>query len=198
MKEENRKPLWRRIVSGRNLLLAAIFAIAVAPYPVIAILSNTNNILTHQIKSLGHQPEVSKPIQTVTGGSTAGAKGDTGAQGVPGQNATDNQVQGAVSAYCFVHNSCSGPQGIPGLTGTAGSNGQDGQNGQNATDAQVSSAVAAYCAANNGCKGPQGDTGAQGQPGQNGSGPSSLTFTILGIPYTCTDTGSGNYNCTPG
>lgn len=45
-----------------------------------------------------------------------GAAGTNGADGQPGQNATDDQVAAAVGAYCDAHSQCQGQQGDQGVS----------------------------------------------------------------------------------
>lgn len=101
-----------------------------------------------------------------------------GPSGAAGQNATDTQVQTAVSMYCDLRLDCQGPSGLPGPNGT------DGQPGTAGAD---------------GAQGPAGPAGANGVDGQP---PTSWTYTDdLGFQHTCSrtdpfDATAPTYSCT--
>lgn len=103
-----------------------------------------------------------------------------GPKGEPGKDST---VPGPAGADSTVP----GPQGAPGKDATVpGPPGERGLQGERGADSTV--------------PGPQGPAGERGPQGEPGSGPSSFTFTYLGMPYTCTPNppGSSTYTCSGG
>ena len=104
----------------------------------------------------------------------------TGPKGDPGKDSTTPGPAGADSTV-------PGPQGAPGKDSTVpGPAGERGPQGERGADSTV--------------PGPQGPAGERGPQGEPGSGPSSFTFTYLGMPYTCTPNppGSSTYTCSGG
>jgi hypothetical protein len=104
--------------------------------------------------------------RVLQGKSVPGLNGEAGQRGQPGP-------QGPI-----------GPFGVPGQSGTAGAQGSPGENGVNGDP---------------GPQGTQGDPGAQGDPGltgPTGPEPTSFTFSIGPMTWTCSDPdGDGNYEC---
>lgn len=129
------------------------------------------------------------PTEAIPG--PKGEKGDPGRDGVDGasivgpkgDSGKDSTVQGPAGADSAVP----GPQGAPGKDSTVpGPPGERGPQGERGADSTV--------------PGPQGPAGERGPQGEPGSGPSSFSFTYLGMPYTCTPNppGSSTYTCSGG
>ncbi|MFS0718835.1 hypothetical protein ABC337_05080 [Arthrobacter sp. 1P04PC] len=113
-------------------------------------------------------------VDGVDGQSVAGPKGDPGKDStVPGPAGADSKVPG--------------PRGEKGADSTVP--GPAGPPGPPGADSTVP-----------GPPGPAGQPGPRGEQGPAGSGPSSFTFTYLGMPYTCTPNppGSSTYTCSGG
>lgn len=112
-----------------------------------------------------------------------GIPGRDGVDGKDGQPGKDSTVPGPAGADSTVP----GPQGLPGADSTVpGPQGERGPQGAPGADSTV--------------PGPQGPAGPAGRDGQDGTGPSSFTFTYLGMPYTCSPNppGSSTYTCSGG
>ena len=114
-----------------------------------------------------------------------GVDGDTivGPSGVDGKDSTVPGPRGEAGADSTVP----GPAGPPGADSTVpGPPGPAGPQGAAGADSTV--------------PGPAGPAGERGPAGEPGSGPSSFTFTYLGMPYTCTPNppGSSTYTCSGG
>ena len=138
-----------------------------------------NRAAAEQQKLLGNYTTLYN--QVITNGDKPNAPApstiqvEPGAPGAAGQNATDVQVQSAVTIYCDLRLDCQGPTG---LTGQNGTNGADG-----ATGAQ-------------GPPGATGATGADGQPPFSWTQPGVLP----GTTETCTrtdpfDASAPTYQC---
>lgn len=107
----------------------------------------------------------------IDGATVVGPRGDPGKDStIPGPPGADSTVPG--------------PPGAPGKDSTVP--GPQGPRGERGADSTVP-----------GPPGPAGERGPQGEPG---AGPSSFTFTYLGMPYTCTPNppGSSTYTCSGG
>lgn len=105
-----------------------------------------------------------------------GPRGATGAQGAQGPQGPRGKT-GATGASTTGMDGSQGPPGPQGEAGPVGAQGPQGQTGP---------------------QGQQGPAGPQGPQGPQGESPNSITFTYLGVEYTCTDPDQdGNYQCTP-
>lgn len=136
---------------------------------VILQQENTINKLRDQIYQLGETPAASAPSQSEIDKATSpipGPVGQTGAKGDPGQNATNDQVAGAVQDYCAAHGGCIG---APGQTGAAGPAGKDGQSGADGANGAVGPPGPP------GADGAQGPAGPAGPAGSDGRGVTSIT-----------------------
>lgn len=110
----------------------------------------------------------------IDGDTVVGPKGDPGKDStVPGPAGADSNVPG--------------PPGAAGKDSTAP--GPPGPAGPPGADSTVP-----------GPPGPAGPPGERGATGEPGTGPSSFTFTYLGMPYNCTPNppGSSTYTCSGG
>ena len=84
---------------------------------------------------------------------------------INGKDATDEQVQNALTLYCSFRNNCTGPQGPLGPQGQTGETGQPGNRGlQGAMGLQGPIGQPGP----QGEKGDTGATGPQGEPGADG------------------------------
>ena len=121
----------------------------------------------------------------------AGPQGIQGFQGVPGRDGSAGK-DGEPGKDSTVP----GPAGQPGKDGLPGADstvpGPPGQAGAPGADSIVPGPA--------GPPGPQGPAGPAGRDGQDGTGPSSFSFTYLGMPYTCAPNppGSSTYTCSGG
>ena len=108
-----------------------------------------------------------------------GPVGPVGPRGADGSDGTDGKTIVGPP----------GPVGAPGVVGPPGPEGPPGPQGAPGADGAT------------GPQGPQGPAGPQGPPGEDGKDgkpPASITFTVLGITYACTDPdGDLVYACEP-
>lgn len=147
-------------------------------------------ILTEQVQRLGGVPLVS-PSAGPPGerGETGppGLQGATGPSGPPGRDGKD----GAQGERGDVGRT--GTQGSPGLRGetVTGPKGEPGADGKDGTDGKDGSP---------GPEGSPGPRGEQGLRGEAGPPPTSWTFDVGPITYTCTpvESESTTYSCKPG
>ncbi len=102
----------------------------------------------------------------------------------PGRPPTEQEIAGAVGAYCATRGGCRGDTGAQGAAGV-GQTGPTGAQGPGPSAEQVAAEVAAYCSAG-ACVGPMGPAGQTGAPGQDAPRPPRGRFPApLGREWEC-------------
>lgn len=191
----------RRFFSLRTAMIVVVVIVLLFPYLIVGVLSSDNHKLLESNRQLidqlidaGEKPIITDPEEVTQGEGTiigpTGVQGERGPAGEDGRDATDAQVREGIAAYCDARFRCQGPAGADGIDGSPGSNGVNGSDGQNGAQGVPGPAGP------QGELGPAGPQGIQGEPGPVGPAPASFSFTFLGVPYTCTNTGTGDYTCT--
>ncbi|MCA1683209.1 MAG: hypothetical protein LC685_04390 [Actinobacteria bacterium] len=129
-----------------------------------------------------------KPVPGLPGRDGIGTPGLPGGLGPPGPPGPPGPFGLPGPAGPAGRDGAPGPTGPPGQDGAPGGpQGPTGQTGPQGPPGATGPAGAA---------GPPGPIGPAGPQGAQGPEPQSLTFTMLGRTYTCTDPGgTGSYTC---
>ena len=154
-------------------------------------------VCSSQGRLLVNDRDLCAKAEQVQQNPTEAIPGPKGDQGAPGRDGVDGQAivgpkgdpgkDSDVPGPAGADSTVPGPQGAPGKDSTVpGPPGERGPQGERGADSTV--------------PGPQGPAGERGPQGETGSGPSSFSFTYLGMPYTCTPNppGSSTYTCSGG
>ena len=164
----------------------------------VTLLAHSVRELRQQVQSSGKTPIAPDPGDTVPhlkdrkALSLPGPVGPMGPSGLPGKAGKQGKAGDSGKA---------GADGSDGSDGSDGPDGADGKDGDKGDTGDRGPAGKDGSDGKEGSTGPKGDTGAkgdQGPKGEKGDPPSGWTFSYLGITYTCTPAGGGQYTCAAG